>query len=77
MNVKELKEFIKDLPDETVVILAKDSEGNKFSPLGNFYPGYYFPANSWSGDFVSATDEEPYLPISMGDCDAICLSPTN
>lgn len=77
MNVKELKEFIKDLPDETVVILAKDSEGNKFSPLASVYAGYYFPTNDWSGDFISSTDEEAYQAIDVGDCDAICLGPTN
>ena len=33
MNVKELKDEIKDLPDDMEVILQKDSEGNGYFPL--------------------------------------------
>lgn len=77
MNIKELKQLIEKLPDETQVILAKDGEGNRFSPLASVYAGYYFPINNWSGNFISSTDEEAYQAIEVGDCDAICLCPTN
>ena len=35
MNVKELKEIIKDLPDNMEVILQGDSEGNSYFHLLN------------------------------------------
>lgn len=77
MTVKELKQLIKNLPDETQVILAKDGEGNSFSPLSGGYLGYYFPANTWSGEFISASDEEANQYSKVKDCDAICLDPVN
>ncbi len=30
MDLKELKELIKDLPDDMLVVLSKDSEGNEY-----------------------------------------------
>lgn len=33
MNVKELKEFLNNLPDEMEVVLQSDPEGNSYSPL--------------------------------------------
>ena len=33
MKLKELKEIIKDMDDESIVILQKDGEGNGYSPL--------------------------------------------
>jgi hypothetical protein len=51
MTIKELKEQIKDLPDEMEVILQKDSEGNGYSPLaGADSNAVYIPDSTWSGD---------------------------
>lgn len=33
MKVKELKKLLEDIPDNYLVILSKDSEGNGYSPL--------------------------------------------
>lgn len=33
MNVRELKELLEALPDETEIVLQKDAEGNVYSPL--------------------------------------------
>ena len=33
MTIKELKKFIKDIPDDTVVLLSSDGEGNDFHGL--------------------------------------------
>lgn len=33
MNVRELKDALDNLPDDMIVVLAKDAEGNGFSPL--------------------------------------------
>lgn len=51
MTVKELKQQLKDLPDDALVVLQKDSEGNGFSPLsGVGLPELYCPNNDWSGE---------------------------
>ena len=54
MTVKELKEAIANLPDEMVVVLQKDSEGNGYSPLSDVDPdAVYIPKTTWSGDTYS------------------------
>ena len=56
MNVGELREAIKDLPDNVQVILQKDAEGNGYSPLeGADSSCVYEPDSSWSGE-VKSTD---------------------
>ena len=53
MNVKELKKFIKDLPDDMKIILQKDSEGNGYSPLSCLDDNcIYIPDTTWSGDVL-------------------------
>jgi len=57
MNVKGLRKLLEGLPEEHLVILAKDGEGNNFSPLS---PGIliteYVPESTWSGT-IRDTDE--------------------
>ena len=54
MNIKKLKEIIANLPDEMEVVLQKDSEGNRFSPLLNTNPNsIYIPNNTYSGTVYS------------------------
>jgi len=54
MNVKELKESIKDLPDDMEVILQKDAEGNGYSPLwGADSDAVYIPETTWYGNVYS------------------------
>lgn len=36
MKVKQLKQILADMPDETLVVLATDAEGNEFSPIGSY-----------------------------------------
>jgi hypothetical protein len=51
MNIKELKEKIKDLPDDMGIVMSKDSEGNYFSPLYESENGnIYIPDTAYSGD---------------------------
>jgi len=59
MNVGELKEMLSDFPDETIIILQKDGEGNGFSPLSDIYEGAYVPDSTWSGEvmLLKLTDE--------------------
>jgi hypothetical protein len=51
MTIKDLKEAIQDLPDDMLVILQKDAEGNGYSPLaGADSDAVYIADSTWSGD---------------------------
>lgn len=50
MNVKELKELLNAFQDDDIVIMSKDSEGNRFSPLCDIEEGKYVAESSWSGE---------------------------
>ncbi len=50
MKLKELKEIIKNMDDESIVILQKDGEGNGYSPLEGVDDSSNYRADStWSG----------------------------
>lgn len=51
------------------IIMAKDSEGNSFSPLSDFDWGNYEPINTWSGEYSGIESNESVK--------AICMWPTN
>jgi hypothetical protein len=54
MKVIELKEAIKDLPDDMEIILQKDAEGNGYSPLEGADPNsVYIPETTWYGEVYS------------------------
>ena len=57
MNLKELKEYLNNLPselDHLQVILQKDSEGNGYSPLAGIDEACIYVADSaYSGDVFS------------------------
>ncbi|MFI9154502.1 hypothetical protein [Streptomyces sp. NPDC053367] len=38
------------LPDDTIVVLAKDAEGNGFSPLAEAEDAMYWAETTWSGE---------------------------
>jgi len=50
MTIAELKEAIKDLPDDMPVILEKDAEGNGYSPLASLNIGWYEAVCSYAGE---------------------------
>ena len=51
MKVKELKKLLEKVDDDYIVIMAKDAEGNGFSPLAELGDSYCYLANStWSGE---------------------------
>lgn len=49
LTVGELKEQLKDVPDDAIVVLSSDSEGNNYSPLADGYTSYYEPECTWMG----------------------------
>lgn len=74
LTVKDLKELIKDLPDDMPVVMSKDGEGNGFSPLSDYSMGKYAPDSTWSGEWYQDEDERD---APRGSKKAICLWPVN
>lgn len=74
MTIGELRTFLatRDLPDEALVVLSRDAEGNGYSPLLDATVGAYLPANTWSGEFF----DEAEVGAGPGQR-AICLWPVN
>lgn len=64
MKVKELIGELQKIDPELEIILSKDEEGNRFSPLDeNYGIGYYAPENGWSGEFYDKESvEQEILP---------------
>lgn len=85
MNVKELRELLATLPDDMEIILSKDSEGNRFSPLSDYNAdSIYVPDSTYSGDVYddvwtaedASMDEEVWQKLLDGPR-VLVLWPTN
>ncbi|HEY6737592.1 MAG TPA: hypothetical protein VI076_01980 [Actinopolymorphaceae bacterium] len=50
ITVAELRKAIEQYDDNTVVVLARDAEGNGYAPLSGLMPGSYGPNSRWTGD---------------------------
>lgn len=78
ITIKALQALLATLPQETIVVLAKDSEGNDFSPMqaeGGHSIGCYVAHRPWHGEFYDETSEDGGAP--EGGVPALCLWPTN
>lgn len=54
MNIAELREILAVLPENALVVMSKDAEGNNFSPLSSYSDDLRYNANStWSGEVTS------------------------
>jgi hypothetical protein len=49
MTVKELKELLNQFNDNDLIIMSKDSEGNRYSPLSSLEEISYEAESSWEG----------------------------
>jgi hypothetical protein len=78
MNVAQLKEALTNLPDDCLVVLAKDAEGNTFSPVEELSEGLYSPIRSWFGDFIQLENvgDENYFQLPEG-IPAVVIWPVN
>lgn len=78
-TVGDLMDFLQHVPADTLVVLAKDEEGNGYSPLSDPTVGVYEAETTWLGEF--------YARQVLGDSDygqpdgetvpAICFWPLN
>lgn len=55
MNVKELRKILKHYPDDMLVILSRDEEGNGFSQLYDVAEGMYM-IGDWERVYVLDKD---------------------
>ena len=73
-----------NLPDDTIVVLAKDAEGNGHSPLVEAEHAMYLADTTWSGERYlteaerqAAQDPDDYSEAPDDAVPAIFLWPTN
>jgi hypothetical protein len=71
MTKRELLEMLKDVPDDFIIVLSSDGEGNSFSPLIDFSIGLYEPDTSYSGEFFMDDEKEG------AEDNCVVLWPTN
>jgi hypothetical protein len=87
MTLAELRRQLLELqhlPDTTLVVLAKDAEGNGFSPAVEAIPGMYLAETTWSGEHyqteeqrLSEPDPDEYSAAPDDAVLAVFLWPTN
>jgi hypothetical protein len=73
-----------DLPDDTIVVLAKDAEGNGFSPAAEVEHAMYLAESTWSGGRYltedqrqAETDPDDWSEAPDDAVPAVFLWPTN
>lgn len=60
MKVRELLSTLMDLPQDAIVVMSSDGEGNSYSPLSDVIRDHVYAADStWSGEigFAKMTPE--------------------
>lgn len=79
MTVAELIAALRKLPKGALVVMAKDEEGNGFSPFAGAVSGVYDAESTWSGDFFHQRiiGDEDYFQPTPEAVPAICLWPLN
>lgn len=60
MTVKELRDLLKDVDGDVLVIMSKDGEGNGYSPLADTNLGQYLyeADTTWSGDLIDVDEAD-------------------
>ena len=85
MKVRELIELLQAEPNqEREVVMAKDAEGNGYSPLSGFWTGQYRAATTYYGDVGLEQLDDTLRSEGYGDEDvmtdgvpALILKPVN
>jgi hypothetical protein len=72
VTVQELIKELSTHPGDTLVVLAKDNESNRFSPLAESRMCLYRADTTWSGSIYTDPDDE-----SRDSVKAVVLWPVN
>lgn len=65
LTVGELRDILADFPQDALVILSANADGDIYTPLELVEGGEYDPSSEIHGDFTATDDEE----------NAVCLYP--
>lgn len=81
MTVKDLIEKLSRLNPDFQVVLSRDEEGNRFSPLNKLTTGQYEPDTDYKGEFyesqlVRNNDEMGEIEIPQEQHNTVCLWPS-
>ena len=60
MKAKDFKKIISTIDDNAEIIMAKDGEGNGFTPFSDLSMQTYIPESNWSGE-ISMLELTPDL----------------
>ena len=71
IRVGKLRELLRDLDDDMLVVLSRDEEGNGFSPLSDYGLSIYEATTTWHGEVVEPEDYDG------NGVPALVLWPTN
>lgn len=85
MKVKDLIKQLESEDPERIVVMAKDGEGNGYSPTSDYWLGIYVPDSTWSGAvFCERDGGKPPEGYGEEDCydgedgqPALILCPVN
>lgn len=86
MKVSEFREALAKFPDDAIVVVAKDAEGNAFAPLDEMSLGAYERTGAWSGDFTCINEDDDFEDFFItreeynelvAEHPAVCLWPVN
>lgn len=78
MTVEELIRELNTLPADAFIVMAKDGEGNTFSPLSAVSDGaVYEPESTWSGEIYHLDEVKEDEYFSKQAVLAIVLWPVN
>jgi hypothetical protein len=80
ITVAQFRDLLADQPDDAIVVLSKDAEGNGFSPLSApLGSAWYVPESTWSGEVFPIgpdADGDIYEPDGQ-ELFAVVLDPIN
>lgn len=84
MTLAELRQKLDalNLPDDTLVVLSRDAEGNGYSPLSTVEDALYEAESTYSGQFYAtpemrAAEPDEWSEAPDGAVPALFLWPTN
>lgn len=86
MIVKELIELLQTMPEDSIVIMQKDSEGNGYSPLSSVDAETIYKAETtWYGEVYSTEwtanevgmEEEAWKKFKQKTPKCVVLAPVN
>lgn len=78
MTVKQLRELLTSYPEDVMIVLSRDAEGNLFSPLEEVNAGIYTDQTGYYGDFrIVQTLGQFNISHSPQENEAICFWPLN